>query len=168
MKACLSQVVIVGKYMYALYVFVQVVLTRWLSSVISLWDINKKKPVFSVTEAHGINTTPSETEGDINTPYWITAIASLRYSDLFVSGSWDGYIRFWKIGEDNKSFSEIAKIPIKGVINSFDIKTVFPSNRTYLIVGVGQELKGGRWLRLKGAKNCTKIIELPSFNKASS
>ncbi|CDS03249.1 hypothetical protein LRAMOSA00651 [Lichtheimia ramosa] len=138
------------------------------SGVISLWDINKKKPVFSVTEAHGINTTPSETEGDINTPYWITAIASLRYSDLFVSGSWDGYIRFWKIGEDNKSFSEIAKVPIKGVINSFDIKTVFPSNRTYLIVGVGQELKGGRWLRLKGAKNCTKIIELPSFNKASS
>ncbi|KAI9315601.1 WD40-repeat-containing domain protein [Dichotomocladium elegans] len=134
------------------------------SGVISLWDINRKKPIFSQTEAHGINTTHSESEGDINTPFWITAVASLRYSDLFVSGSWDGFVRFWKISKDKKNFVEIGKIAVAGVVNSLELKTVFPSNRTYLLVGVGQELKGGRWLRLKGVKNCTKILELPHLN----
>ena len=133
--------------------------------VISLWDIGRKKPVYSISPAHGANIETSESEGEIETPHWITAIASLRYSDLFVSGSWDGFIRFWKISEDNKNFSQIAQVPVAGVVNSIDIKTVFPSNRTVVVVGVGQEMKAGRWLRLKkGVKNCTKIIELPEFN----
>ncbi|KAL0139238.1 WD40-repeat-containing domain protein [Mucor lusitanicus] len=133
------------------------------SGVVSLWELNRKKPVFSVSTAHGLNTVASESEGDINTPYWITAVACLRYSDLFVSGSWDGYVRVWKLAADNKSFSQIAQIPVNGVVNSIQIKTTFPSKRTLLVVGVGQELKLGRWIRLKGGvKNCTKIIELES------
>ncbi|KAI9259429.1 WD40-repeat-containing domain protein [Phascolomyces articulosus] len=132
--------------------------------VISLWDIGRKKPVFSISPAHGVNTVLSKSEGEINTAYWITAIASLRYSDLFVSGSWDGFVRFWKITSDNKSFSQISQVPVAGVINSIEIKTIFPSNRTVVAVGVGQEMKSGRWLRLKkGVKNCTKIIELPEL-----
>ncbi|KAI8148609.1 WD40-repeat-containing domain protein [Fennellomyces sp. T-0311] len=134
--------------------------------VISLWDIGRKKPVFSCSPAHGVNVVASESEGEIGTAYWITAVASLRYSDLFVSGSWDGFVRFWKIAQDNKSFAEVAKVPVAGVVNSIEIKTVFPSNRTLLAVGVGQELKTGRWLRLKnGVKNATKIIELPEVAK---
>ncbi|KAI7906516.1 WD40-repeat-containing domain protein [Cokeromyces recurvatus] len=131
------------------------------SGVISLWDINRKKPVFSQSIAHGLNIYASESEGDIKTPYWITALASLKYSDLFVSGSWDGYVRIWKLASDNKSFSQIGQIPVQGVINSIQIKTSFPSKRTLLVLGIGQELKLGRWLRLKnGVKNCTKVIEL--------
>ncbi|KAI8080165.1 WD40-repeat-containing domain protein [Gilbertella persicaria] len=130
------------------------------SGVISLWELNRKKPMYSVSMAHGLNTVKSETEGDINTPYWITAVASLRYSDLFVSGSWDGYVRLWKLATDNKSFSQIGQIPVEGVVNSIQIKTAFPSKRTLLVVGVGQELKLGRWIRMKGVKNCTKVIEL--------
>ncbi|KAI8994470.1 WD40-repeat-containing domain protein [Pilobolus umbonatus] len=131
------------------------------SGVISLWDINRKKPIFSQSMAHGLNTTKSESEGDINNPYWITSIASLRYSDLFVSGSWDGHIRVWKLAADNKSFSEIAQIPVDGVVNDIQIKTTYPSKRTLIVAGVGQELKLGRWIRMKnGVKNCTKVIEL--------
>lgn len=134
--------------------------------MISLWDIGRKKPVFSCSPAHGVNVVESESEGEIGTAYWITAIASLRYSDLFVSGSWDGYVRFWKIAADNKTFAEVAKVPVAGVVNSIEIKTVFPSNRTVVAVGVGQELKTGRWLRLKKpVKNSTKIIELPEAAK---
>ncbi|KAI8386987.1 WD40-repeat-containing domain protein [Blakeslea trispora] len=129
------------------------------SGVISLWELNRKKPVYSMSTAHGLNTHQSDIE--INTPYWITAVASLRYSDLFVSGSWDGRVRVWKLAADNKSFSQIAEIPVEGVVNSIQIKTTFPSKRTLLIVGVGQELKLGRWIRMKGGvKNCTKVIEL--------
>ncbi|KAF7730158.1 hypothetical protein EC973_002766 [Apophysomyces ossiformis] len=126
------------------------------SGAISLWDINRKKPVFTFPIAHGLNTVRSESEGDINTPHWITAIATLRYSDVFVSGSWDGFVRVWKLASDNKSFSQIAQIPVKGIVNSLQIKTMFPSNRTLLVIGLGQELRIGRWLRLKGTKNCTK------------
>ncbi|KAI8882205.1 WD40 repeat-like protein [Backusella circina FSU 941] len=131
------------------------------SGVLSLWEISRKKPVFSMHTAHGLNTVQSESEGNINTPYWITAVATLRYSDLFISGSWDGFVRVWKLAGDNRSFSEIAKIAVPGVVNSIQIKTAFPSKRTLLVVGCGQELKSGRWIRLKkGVKNCTKIIEL--------
>ncbi|KAG0179415.1 hypothetical protein DFQ29_002136 [Apophysomyces sp. BC1021] len=108
------------------------------SGAISLWDINRKKPVVSVPIAHGLNTVHSESEGDISTPHWITAIATLRYSDVFVSGSWDGFVRVWKLASDNKSFSQIAQIPVKGVVNSLEIKTLFPSNRTVLIIGVAR------------------------------
>jgi ribosomal RNA-processing protein 9 len=130
------------------------------NSVLSLWEISRKKPVFSVHTAHGLNTVESESEGDINTPHWITAIATLRYSDLFVSGSWDGHVRVWKLAADNKNFKQVAKIAVPGVVNSIQIKTAFPSKRTLLVVGCGQELKSGRWIRMKGVKNCTKIIEL--------
>ncbi|GAA5813294.1 hypothetical protein MFLAVUS_006769 [Mucor flavus] len=133
------------------------------SGVLSLWELSRKKPVFSVSTAHGLNTVVSESEGEINTPFWITSVACLRYSDLFVSGSWDGYVRVWKLAEDNKSFSQIAEIPVNGVVNSIQLKTTFPSKRTLLVVGVGQELKLGRWVRLKGGvKNCTKVIEFES------
>lgn len=133
------------------------------SGVLSLWEISRKKPVFSVHSAHGLNTVVSESEGEISTPYWITAVACLRYSDLFVSGSWDGKVRVWKLAADNKSFSQIAEIPVDGVVNSIQIKTCFPSKRTLLVCGVGQELKLGRWVRLKGGvKNCTKVIEFES------
>jgi ribosomal RNA-processing protein 9 len=130
-------------------------------SVISLWELNRKKPMFSVSTAHGLNTVVSDSEGELNTPYWITSVACLRYSDMFVSGSWDGFVRVWKLAADNKSFSQIAQIPVHGVVNSIQIKSTFPSKRVLLVIGVGQELKLGRWIRMKGGvKNCTKVIEL--------
>ncbi len=46
----------------------------------------KKKPVFTQPLSHGFNEVSSETEGVIKTPRWVTALASLRYSDLFASG----------------------------------------------------------------------------------
>ncbi|KAG1492901.1 hypothetical protein G6F46_001148 [Rhizopus delemar] len=131
------------------------------SGVLSLWEINRKKPLFTKSLAHGLNTTQLESQGEHNQPYWITAVACLRYSDLFFSGSWDGFVRVWKLAGDNKSFSQIAQIPVEGVVNSIQIKTAFASKRTLLVVGVGQELKLGRWIRLKnGVKNCTKVFEL--------
>ncbi len=53
---------------------------------ICLWTTTKKKPIFTQALAHGFNETLSESEGVIRTPRWVTALASLRYSDLFVSG----------------------------------------------------------------------------------
>ncbi|KAF9003437.1 WD40-repeat-containing domain protein [Cyathus striatus] len=91
------------------------------SGAISLWTTQKKKPVFSQALAHGFNEVLSSTEGLIQTPRWITALASLRYSDLFASGSWDGCIRLWKLDSKLKSFSQVGSILAPGVINSLQL-----------------------------------------------
>ena len=107
-------------------------------SSICLWNTQKKKPVFTQALAHGFNQVHSETEGLIETPRWITAIASLRYSDLFASGtcctlsksshwltqssgSWEGTIRLWKLDPKLKSFSLVGSVPAPGVANSLQL-----------------------------------------------
>ncbi|KAJ8522076.1 hypothetical protein ONZ45_g1263 [Pleurotus djamor] len=149
------------------------------SGSICLWNIGKKKPIFSYSLAHGLNEAPSETEGTIYTPRWITSLASLRYSDVFASGSWDGSIRLWKLDSKLKSFQPVGTLPVPGVINSLQLlsppKTflasaswlsnsssttsngVNPSSRRQIsvpdvvlvIAGVGQEHRLGRWLSIK-------------------
>jgi hypothetical protein len=56
-----------------------------------LWTTQKKKPIFTQVLAHGFNQVLSETEGIVETPRWITAISSLRYSDLLASGGSDDF-----------------------------------------------------------------------------
>ena len=56
------------------------------SRTISLFTSQRRKPIFKQPLAHGLNEALSETEGVIQTPRWITALAALRYSDIFVSG----------------------------------------------------------------------------------
>jgi ribosomal RNA-processing protein 9 len=127
---------------------------------ISLWDINRKKPVFTYPIAHGVNEHESESEGIIGTPYWITTLATLPYSDVFASGSWDGFVRVWKISASNRNFAQVAQIPIAGVINDLQILTT-PAKKTILSLGVGQEMNLGRWIRMKKAKNGARLLELP-------
>ena len=54
---------------------------------ISLWSTQKKKPIFTYPLAHGLHQVQSSTEGLLKTPRWITALAALAYSDLFISGA---------------------------------------------------------------------------------
>ncbi|KAH9927544.1 WD40 repeat-like protein [Amylocystis lapponica] len=90
------------------------------SGSISLWTTQKKKPVFTQALAHGLDESQVYTE-DVETvrkPRWVTAIGSLRYSDLFASGSWDGEIRLWKLDANLRSFAIVGAIPALGVVNS--------------------------------------------------
>ncbi|KAL0575191.1 pre-rRNA processing protein [Marasmius crinis-equi] len=93
------------------------------SGTISLWTTQKKKPVHKHPLAHGLNEAFSETSGIILTPRWVTALATLRYSDLFASGSWDNTIRLWKVDSKLKSFSLLSTLPVPGVINSLQFIT---------------------------------------------
>ncbi|KAG6853404.1 hypothetical protein C0991_004737 [Blastosporella zonata] len=88
------------------------------SGSICLWSTLKKKPIFTQPLAHGFNEAPSDTEGVIRTPRWITSLASLRYSDVIASGSWEGDIRIWKLDPKLKSFSLVGTIAAPGVVNS--------------------------------------------------
>lgn len=95
------------------------------SGTISLWNLGRKKPIFSVPVAHGFDVTHSESEGTIRTPRWITALAALAYGDVFVSGSWDGGVRVWGLTTAGpgqvKGFRELFKLDVAGVVNSLQV-----------------------------------------------
>ncbi|KAI0275730.1 WD40 repeat-like protein [Russula aff. rugulosa BPL654] len=160
------------------------------SGSICLWTTQRKKPIFTQAVAHGFTETFSETEGLIRSPRWITSLGTLRYSDLFASGSWDGHIRLWKVDPKIKNFSPMGSIPVPGVINS--LRVVSPpkgsltdaswvwrrdgedapriangtsmkkSGPVLLVAGVGQEPRLGRWVTVKGdgARNCALVMAL--------
>ncbi|KAI0768293.1 WD40-repeat-containing domain protein [Trametes elegans] len=102
------------------------------SGSISLWSTQKKKPTYTQSVAHGMDLSQVETEdvAVVRKPRWVTALASLRYSDLFASGSWEGEIRLWKLDSKLKSFSLIATLSAPGVINSLQFLAV-PADFTH-------------------------------------
>jgi len=85
------------------------------NGTLSLWTINKKKPVHVIPYAHGFDPRMRpedafpETEATMprrapapKAARWITALAVVPYSDVVVSGSWDGWVRAWKVVGDNR------------------------------------------------------------------
>ncbi|KAH8828164.1 WD40-repeat-containing domain protein [Flagelloscypha sp. PMI_526] len=154
------------------------------SGTISLWSMAKKKPIFAYPLAHGyeiqeIVTIDDEDAGTVRKPRWITSLASLRYSDLFASGSYSSSINIYKL-------SSLSNIP--GVINSLRFlsppRTFWESQDAWwrensslapsydvagaaqgakpllLAVAVGQEHRLGRWLKLP-AKDADSDPQLP-------
>ncbi|KAF9242301.1 WD40 repeat-like protein [Melanogaster broomeanus] len=92
---------------------------------ICLWNIQKKKPVFTQALCHGFHEAHSSTEkSTVKTARWITSIACLRYSNVLASGSWDGDIRIWKLDSKLKSFSLIGTVSAPGVVNSLQLLPV--------------------------------------------
>lgn len=114
-----------------------------------VWGTKKKKPLCTVEFAHGISAQNKE-------PNWISSISTLTNTDLVASGSHDGYVKLWKCDSGFRSLSPVLNIPVVGFINAMD----FTSDGNYLIVGVGQEHRLGRWWKVKEAKNGILIIPL--------
>ncbi|KZV79700.1 WD40 repeat-like protein [Exidia glandulosa HHB12029] len=157
------------------------------SGSICLWSTAKKKPVFTLPLAHGLHEHHSETEGIVLEPRWISALACLRYADVVVSGSSDGFIRLWKVDSKLRSLTACGSIPCPGVVNSLRVVSPrsFFSGASWLsteapavngrsaahltvkglglVAGVGQEPKFGRWRRLKGdgVSNCAFVFTVP-------
>lgn len=170
-------------------------LTRSRSSLarssICLWNITKKKPIFTKQLAHGINEHASESEGVIGTARWITALATLPYGDVFASGSWDGSIRLWRIDERVRSFSQIATIDAPGFVNSLQLTApaLRPTKETHVtpvntvvkgskkggeaageqkqekalivVAATSKEPRLGRWMRFKDAKDGALVAVIP-------
>ncbi|CAK4015124.1 WD40 repeat [Lecanosticta acicola] len=86
---------------------------------ISLWNIHKKKAVYTYPLAHGMDpplpleqvSAEEEPPEDARTkpqPRWITALRAIPFSDAFVTGSWDGYVRVWKISADKRRIEPLG------------------------------------------------------------
>ncbi|KAG8200444.1 hypothetical protein JTE90_000526 [Oedothorax gibbosus] len=106
------------------------------------WGTQKKKPMSKVLQAHGSDPESEE-------PNWIITLCSLQNTDLLASGSKDGFIRLWRRDDDSHTLVPISRIPVSGFVNTMQ----FTPSGSYLIAGVGQEHKLGRWWKIKESKN---------------
>ncbi|KAJ1948414.1 pre-rRNA processing protein [Linderina macrospora] len=139
------------------------------SGALSLWSVQKKKPIFVQHAAHGMQ--PNADGSQSVRPRWITALATVPYTDLVLSASSDGYMRLWRM-RDGKlpGFDLVNVIEIGGIVNSIDIKEMTGSGgrnedvlavkRDLVVVAaVGLEPRLGRWT--KGtARNAIKVFHL--------
>ena len=88
---------------------------------ICLWNLHKKKPVFTIPVAHGLDPAPLATDSWAEAepareapcgprPRWITSLATVPHSDLVLSGSWDGYVRAWRVAADKRSLEPLGSL----------------------------------------------------------
>ncbi|XP_056129568.1 U3 small nucleolar RNA-interacting protein 2 isoform X2 [Lampris incognitus] len=118
---------------------------------VSVWSVNKKKPLTTVKMAHGCHG-----NAGMEQPHWITSVAGLQNSDTIASGSGNSTVQLWKCGRGFRGLERLFTVPVTGFINSLK----FSNSGNFLVAGVGQEHRLGRWWRLKEAKNGLYIIPL--------
>jgi ribosomal RNA-processing protein 9 len=90
---------------------------------LSLWNTQRKKPVFTVPLTHGRDPPLAPDEMSANTnaketgikpgprlPRYVTAIATVPFADLILTASWDGWVRAWRIGDSKRTIEELGKV----------------------------------------------------------
>uniref|UniRef100_M4BH40 Uncharacterized protein n=1 Tax=Hyaloperonospora arabidopsidis (strain Emoy2) TaxID=559515 RepID=M4BH40_HYAAE len=112
---------------------------------LSLWFNGRKKPVCVISNAHGGK--------------WISSLAVMPRTDLVASGSSDGQIRLWQADLQGRTMTSVATIPLEGFVNAL----CFDPKARFLVAGVGQEHRLGRWEKLK-VKNGIALIALPTIS----
>ncbi|KAF7664663.1 hypothetical protein LDENG_00170090 [Lucifuga dentata] len=122
---------------------------------VSLWNVNKKKPLSTVKQAHGCHG-----DAGLEQPHWIASVAALQNSDTVASGasgcSHNSKVQLWKCGQNYRGLEPLFSVSVSGFVNSLK----FSSSGQFLVAGVGQEHRLGRWWRLKEAKNGLYVIPL--------
>lgn len=150
---------------------------------VSLWTTQKKKPIYVAYKAHG--NVPSLTleqytgdadyindvnslieEGDagqqnINKyippqqPYWITAVCAIPYSNLFITGSWNGVLKVWQVEENLKKFTLLYELKgAKGfvtAIKAFEVEK-YSSGSVPQVNGSAKIVKAGKDTNSKAGK----------------
>ncbi|RCI08241.1 hypothetical protein L249_6232 [Ophiocordyceps polyrhachis-furcata BCC 54312] len=170
------------------------------NGAISLWSVQKKKPVYIEPIAHGIDPAlhphqasaekvPAPNAVPAPTPRCITALRTIPYSDVILSGSWDGHVRVWKLTDDKKKIEPLAVLggghrehdknevnrkdehsrPLPGIVN--DIAVFERGDRgcdgLCVVAVVAREHRLGRWTVHRGARSGGFIFEVPRVVAAS-
>jgi len=149
---------------------------------VSLWSASKKKPLSTFSNVHGYDEPIGlpknweEEDGEIvladrmatqeflnlsledrnrgGCGYLASSVVSAavgRGTNLCATGAGDGTIRLWKAtpGEKDTALEPKHCLPQRGFVNGLAIA----SSGKFLLAGVGQEPRLGRWGRDAGAKN---------------
>ncbi|XP_024534000.1 U3 snoRNP-associated protein-like EMB2271 [Selaginella moellendorffii] len=129
---------------------------------VALWSALRKKPVYIAKSAHGPKV-EEHRNGETSLPAscgaieaWVGAVATCRGSDLVASGAGDGKIQLWSVEDGNKSLKPLHTLPAKGFVNAL----AFARSGRFLLAGVGQEPRLGRWARNSQAKNGVLVHKL--------
>ncbi|TYI93254.1 hypothetical protein E1A91_D02G124500v1 [Gossypium mustelinum] len=145
---------------------------------IQLWNVLRKKPVYIVKNAHALLPAGQNVEqkgseiipdnclenGDhkiegynfSSTYSWVSSISVCQGSDLAASGAGNGCVRLWAIETGRKDIQPLYDVPLMGFVNSL----AFANSGQFLVAGVGQEPRLGRWGRLPTARNGVAIQPL--------
>lgn len=126
-----------------------------------LWGAIKKKPIFSVHNAHGGAAVAGVAGLDHTAAAgWLQSVGVCKGSDLVASGAGDGVLRLWRV-EGSKAggagkLLEHGGIPVKGFVNGIAIAR----SARFVVAAVGQEPRMGRWLSVAGARNGVVLSKL--------
>ncbi|KAG7557718.1 WD40-repeat-containing domain superfamily [Arabidopsis suecica] len=136
------------------------------NGTVALWGMLKKKPVFIVKDAHRDKTDGITTNGilengdhepvnnDCSASSWVNSVATCRGSDLAASGAGNGFVHLWAV--ETNAIRKLYELPLTGFVNSL----AFAKSGKFLIAGVGQETRFGRWGSIKSAENGVAIHPL--------
>lgn len=136
---------------------------------VALWSLSKKKPLHTQRCAHGLLPahTPAEASAESSAPlareqvappqpYWITAVHAVPYLDVFVTGSYCGEVRLWRIDRDGfRSFAPLGAVAVKGCVVLIDSAEV--DKKLVLTVATSKEHRLGRWLSTDGRNALTTL-----------
>ncbi|CAK7567320.1 MAG: pre-rRNA processing protein [Sporothrix epigloea] len=166
------------------------------NGALALWSTQKKKPLSVIPRAHGIEAVLSGRElydaamakpeaqaanpPPPPQPRWITALRTIPYSDIVLSGSWDGFVRVWCLSKDKRKLESLgvlgsggddsSSFTVPGVIN--DIAAFERGERgrdgLSVVVAVGQQHRLGRWGRQPSARNGAVVFEVSRLEKQTN
>ncbi|KAL2197490.1 WD40-repeat-containing domain protein [Corynascus similis CBS 632.67] len=117
---------------------------------LALWSIQRKKALHVVPRAHGIEPPlkPSEASADevpdpsvipAPQPRGITALRTIPYSDVILSGSWDGCVRVWRLSEDKRKIEVVGVLGGAASALSSSTTTTTPTTTPSGTHGTGEE-----------------------------
>ena len=91
-----------------------------LSRCIALWSTGKRRPLYNLPRAHKFTSfDPLIIPSSLPDDFWITALASLRYTDLVASGSFNGTIQLWKSTPEFNHLIPLFTIPQVRFVHDF-------------------------------------------------
>ena len=94
--------------------------------------------------------TSNAPEGVSNAGRWVNAVAVGRGTDLCATGAGDGAVRLWRANEDSgRQLLPLGCLPARGFVNSLAVA----GSGAFVLAGMGQEPRGGRWARDASAKS---------------
>lgn len=92
------------------------------NGAMSLWSVQRKKPLFTCPLTHGRDPalTPEEMSANHDAATsvkkgprlarYVTALATVPYADLILTASWDGWIRAWRLGPEKRTIEPLGKV----------------------------------------------------------
>jgi ribosomal RNA-processing protein 9 len=118
------------------------------NGALSLWSVNRKKPLFTypLTHGHDAPLPPEQMSANDDAatsakpgprlPRYVTALATVPFADLILTASWDGWIRAWKITADKKSIEPVGKVGRIPIVQDESMVNDNSKNEGMLIRGI--------------------------------